>query len=273
MWNIDEVIGFEQQAPFEGNLPDFKGSLHRITNVVPHNGGDDEEGHAIHSSAIPISVMALQSALSVVTYSLTQNLIIQDIDLISFDFSSSTLPTILDNFEQSNVQEDTSQPTSSFVKCPTPTSIQTPTTSTPYVMTALDVGKVLVSGGTLLNAKYINKYRKLGAHTRIKIIQDSFGILENNGFGTRFTKFEFLIYNNIEEVIAQSDAMRYSLINMGVSLSMLREAIQKPNNEVQPPASKKVCTDISARVLPHGNTVPIPPIHKTDHLAEIVDTL
>ena len=64
-WNKDEVLSYEQMSHFTGVIPTFR----QTDNV-----------------RIPLSVMALQNALSIVTYSLTPNLLLQN---ISFSVSTS----------------------------------------------------------------------------------------------------------------------------------------------------------------------------------------
>ena len=88
---------------------------------------------------------------------------------------------------------------------------------------------MLISGGKLLNAGFLNKYRKIGRYTKISLIYEIFNILEVNGFGERDMNGNFKIYDNILHIISESDIMKENMINMGITLSMLQEALHNDN--------------------------------------------
>ena len=76
IWNIDEVNEYEVNSPQKGNasvVTDFEGVVDEQTNF---------DGLIVN---VPVSVMAMESAISIVTYSLYQNLIIQDLVVLKFN--------------------------------------------------------------------------------------------------------------------------------------------------------------------------------------------
>ena len=154
-WNRDEVIEFERESILSGDIPDFEEAIGK----VGCDGDADQDDESV--SVVPISLMAMQSALSIVTHALTQNLILQNIELLEFDFSSF-LPTIRDKDLEENdthpvantLNSSRDEPDPGIATVPVPSSSSSLLT-TPQV-TVLDVGKVLVSGGRVLCGSYLN---------------------------------------------------------------------------------------------------------------------
>ena len=234
-WNLDEVDQFESNSAMNGESIDFK-------DVLISNDG-----------TVPISVMAMQSALSIVSHSLNQNMILQNTELFTFDLSTS-VPTIREN--EQPVSDESVQQVHVLMETG---NGQTQSTLPPpqhYTATALDAGKILVSGGTMLDASYLNKYRKIGQHSRITHIHDIFTFLDNNGFGIRTNKNTLVVHPNLLNIINENERMQMLLTTMAVSVSMLREALQKPNvvpGESKSKKQKKSVADTGHQPLPNSS--------------------
>ena len=235
-WNRDEVVSFENQSSFDGDVQEF----------------ESKEG------VIPISVMALQSSLALVTYSITQNLLIQNIETFSFDLSSKVpiirdIYDVEDSFAAREQQQAPAESSTISNKSPTASSSASSSTSVPpQEPSSADIAKVLLCGGKVLDARYLNNYKKLGSKTNKKIIFQSFNTLQSFAFGNWSNSNTFVLHDNLYERLLENEDMRRNLTGIGVSLSMLRESIGKENLVLQPPKKKlKVMKDddISAGIV------------------------
>ncbi len=124
--------------------------------------------------------MALQNALSIITHSVTQNLLLQNIELFRFDFSND-VPVIRDVELPST--ETTSSPPPSLPQpvasheTPSPSSNQQSLMHHQIDLTAADLKKVLLSGGIALDARYVNNYKKMGGRIVKKIFFPSSNLI------------------------------------------------------------------------------------------------
>ena len=110
----------------------------------------------------------------------------------------------------------------------------------------------MLCGGKVLDARYLNNYKKLGSKTNKKIIFQSFNTLQSFSFGNWSNSNTFVLHDNLYERLLENEDMRRNLTGIGVSLSMLRESIGKENLVLQPPKKKlKVMKDddISAGIV------------------------
>ena len=123
---------------------------------------------------MPVSVMAMQAAISLVTLSLHQNLIIQGIDVARFN---TTLP-----YTEAVEEVENPIPSSNTPATPNNTQVKKRkrvNKNDEYT----DVGLAMISGGKQLNGAHLNRYKKLGGNTNITRITDAFISLENAAFG------------------------------------------------------------------------------------------
>ena len=228
-WDVDEVQQFEIDSQIDGSAVQFTDALRNVGEV---DGSD---------SAIPLSLMAVQSAIAIVTHALTQNLMLQKMELLEFELINNK-PTIRDiPIEVYDSQTSVNPPVNPPVDPPVDQPVEAKTKSESYLqlITPVDVGKLLTSGGLVLNGAYCNRYRKIGSKTKMVNIKMIFSILENSGFGVR-SGGDFIIHNNIEEVVVNNQGMLAAITNMGVSISQLHDAITQENNTLAPPPAKKL---------------------------------
>lgn len=205
-WNKEEVQSYES------------GEVEDVGEAIEYNDHDED--------FVPIAALSMRCALAIVLYSLNQNLIIQDIPVLKVDFNS-----IVDK-ECSN---------DSTVSNPIPVDRAngrlTISAHVSYVVSLPDVGKLLLSGGKILNASHLNKYRKLSQNAKISNYYEAFSILETKGFGTRMSNKNFFkIHDNVMELVSNNNEMKSDLVLMCVSTSMLSAAISNPSLS---PAPKK----------------------------------
>ena len=81
VWDKEEVYHFEMNSPYKGNF--------RIVNEFK------ELGNKENIVAVPVSVMAMECAISIVMHSLYQNLLIQGMDILKCNTSK---PYITEGF-------------------------------------------------------------------------------------------------------------------------------------------------------------------------------
>ena len=142
-WSTPEVQAFEKNSEelkgisinYAGNI----GSPDDSTQEVYAFERSNEGGNIGSSDDVPISALSMRCALSLVSYSLNQNLIIQNIPQLNVDFDvSSAVPCIIDNAVSEEIEP---------IKIESATTAKRSETTMTYTTTITDVGKILLSGG------------------------------------------------------------------------------------------------------------------------------
>ena len=222
VWNKEEVISYEDSSNFVGDIPVFE--------MIEVDAG----------FRIPISLMALQNALSIVTHSVTQNLLLQNIELFRFDFSND-VPVIRDvelpTTETTSSSSRLAQPVTSRAKTSTP-SPSLGQQQNQNDLTTSDIKKVLLCGGINLDARYVNNYKKMGIRTNIRRVQEAFQVLQSFAFGVCKSKNLFILHSDLCNRINADKDLKQRLTELGVSLFMLQEAMNKKDSVLVPPKKK-----------------------------------
>ena len=197
VWSPDEVAHYELVSPFNGSS----------TTV------DDDVINEIKK--ISVSVMAMQSAISVVTLSLNQNLLLQGIEIAKFN---TTLP-----FHEGGFFEEIENPI--VTPSQTTSSSQSSRKRKRKTEEFTDAGTIMTSGGMLLDGKRINQYKKLGSKTNKQRIENAFVALEDASLGVREPNFQFRLRKDILEFIGQSEEARQFIADQRVSMPIFVHAM------------------------------------------------
>ena len=90
-----------------------------------------------------------------------------------------------------------------------------------------DIGKVLLSGGTFINASNINTAKRLGRKSKIAYVLEIFDQVSKEGFGMRDANNNFLFRDDIIIFVTQSENAKEFLINQGLSVSVFLSGLLK----------------------------------------------
>ena len=102
----------------------------------------------------------MRCALSLVSYSLNQNLVIQNIPQLNVDFDvSSAVPCIIDN----DVSEE--------IEIENATSSKTCEAKVIYTANITDAGKILLSGGKSLETEHLKIFKKVSHKYFMNFVQ------------------------------------------------------------------------------------------------------
>ena len=105
-WDIKEVVAHEKDAPYPGDLSQkFE---------VINTSSDEEEENGDETVVVPISCMAMECAISISIFALTQNMALQNVQFIKFDptkpindesFVTDFVPATPEEHQQQRPQE------------------------------------------------------------------------------------------------------------------------------------------------------------------------
>ena len=189
---------------------------------------NNEDPNSTDAGIIPISLMAMQSSIALVTYALSQNLVLQGV----------TSVTIVNNPDGSITFQNALQPNSNNTQQSTPISLSSSSSVVRFrKVTMTNLGKAVTLGGNSLSLHKMvqnKKFGREGESTNAHVIS-VFNELATEGFGEMINEDMFVFYEDVIDKVKSSDSMKRCLTMAGVSIPKFMNSIQK---EVQPKKQK-----------------------------------
>ena len=84
----------------------------------------------------------------------------------------------------------------------------------------------------------MNNYKKMGIRTNIRRVQEAFQVLQSFAFGVCKSKNLFILHSDLCNRINADKDLKQRLTELGVSLFMLQEAMNKKDSVLVPPKKK-----------------------------------
>ena len=222
---------------------------------------------------LPVSLMAMEAAIQIVTFSLHQNFILQGLEFIELNCKDGLVH--IQDSQQSLVPASTLPPP--------PESIPSSTTSsTTRASCQSDLGKILLLPGMTMNIKRVNEEKKLGRgkEKRLQRVFEVFQSLMRLGFGALCGNvFEFRA--DIILHVRQDDELQNHIFSSGVQISRFEEARQseskyKNKREHEVPIKKAKTDSLSssnASLASSSSFLPTSSSNNAHRRSPIVNTL
>ena len=193
-WDVNEVNEFEATSTYNGNSLNFEKFIEEEPelNTFPLS---------IHY--IPLSIMAVECAINVIVFTLTQNMKLQGIEFIKFDLMASIGHESFFSEVTMSAENDLASPQSTSPSSSKHQASQSVTSTT-------DVGKIMISGGMVLKGSHLNTLKRLGRKTKMSNILEIFTIIEQQNFGVRDSDNNFLFRDDIINFVQESDSLKSS---------------------------------------------------------------
>ena len=232
-WDVNTVTTHEENSQFQCTP-----SVFSMFNSEGSNEEDEETDAASTSHDIPISLMAMECAIHLITYTVKQNLMIQGINFIKLNFDMNDVDSqiIDDVMEMTADGNDTSLLPGA--------SSDTQNSITSMISPPSYVCNVMCFGGKILREWILTKYKKIGPKTTKNGILSIFQILESTGFGTRDVDGEnsFTFHEDILDRLVVSEQLKDFMVEHLVSRVNFQAALRRTSAEKRKQSQKKMKT-------------------------------